>query len=182
MNGETWKPIPGYEDAYEVSDRGRVRSVDRTLSDGRSFKGRLLKQKTTSHGYREVNLSLANYQRTWSVHTLVLLAFVGPRPDSHEACHWNDRPADNRLENLRWGTSSENSYDYVRNGRHHNAAKNTCKRGHKLADANLLLRSDRAIRQCRSCDYARQKVRRNASLDFQKVSDNYYRQFSLEGK
>lgn len=51
------------------------------------------------------------------VHRLVLLAFVGPCPEEQEALHWNDVADDNWLENLRWGTSSENHADAARNGR-----------------------------------------------------------------
>lgn len=47
---------------------------------------------------------------------LVMLAFVGPRPDGLDVCHGNGNPADNRLENLRYGTRSENMRDALRHG------------------------------------------------------------------
>ncbi|TDL05607.1 hypothetical protein EUA05_17955 [Mycobacterium paragordonae] len=62
------------------------------------------------------------YLRVWAngrqvkVHTLVCTAFHGPRPDGMECRHLNDVKADNRAENLCWGTMSENHEDAVRNG------------------------------------------------------------------
>jgi len=52
------------------------------------------------------------------VHRMVLLAFVGPAPEGMKCRHLNGNPKDNRLENLCWGTSSENNRDIVRHGRH----------------------------------------------------------------
>lgn len=49
------------------------------------------------------------------IHCLVLLAFVGPRPEGYVTCHENDDGLDNRLDNLRWGTHTENSEDLVKN-------------------------------------------------------------------
>ncbi len=57
------------------------------------------------------------YVRLFAVHRLVVDAFVGPKPSpSYEIRHLNDNPIDNRVENLKWGTRSENSMDRVRNG------------------------------------------------------------------
>ena len=50
------------------------------------------------------------------VHRLVLEAFVGPCPPGLETCHRNDDSSDNRLRNLRWGTSLSNSADAISNG------------------------------------------------------------------
>ena len=104
---ETWKAIPGYEGLYEVSDQGRVRSFRRVAN------GQLLRPGRMPQGHLSVALGRGNSQ---CVHKLVLLAFVGPAPDKHECCHNNGNPADNRLENLRWGTRSENIKDAVRHG------------------------------------------------------------------
>jgi hypothetical protein len=47
---------------------------------------------------------------------LVLEAFAGPRPDGMDALHRDDNPTNNRFDNLRWGTRSDNLFDAVRNG------------------------------------------------------------------
>jgi hypothetical protein len=84
---------------YEVSDQGRVKSYRRYPE------GRLLRPGCMSGGHVSVSLGRKN---SLCVHALVLLAFVGPPPEKHECRHLNGNPSDNRLENLRWGTRSEN--------------------------------------------------------------------------
>lgn len=124
---ERWLPVSGFEGLYEVSDRGRVRSLDRVLPyerrdqySGRALlierrrKGQLLRPGRQSDGHVSVSLGRGH---SVNVHILVLQTFVGPCPDGHEALHWNDVPDDNRLSNLRWGTRSDNLLDAVRNGR-----------------------------------------------------------------
>ena len=117
---ETWKTIPGYEGLYEVSSRGQVRSIDRTVPHGHSgsltLKGRIRTQYTDRIGRKSVNLSKARRTRTHRVHNLVAAAFIGPVPDGMEVCHGNGDAGDNRLENLRYDTSVENAADRERHG------------------------------------------------------------------
>lgn len=118
---EVWRSVLGYEGSYEVSSIGRVRSVDRTTvaSNGhvKSYKGQLLAQGLSSHGYPVVNLVRNGRGSTKAVHSLVLGAFVGPKPDKCEACHQNCDKTDNRLENLRWDTRAANLADSSKAGR-----------------------------------------------------------------
>lgn len=117
---ETWKSVIGYEGLYEVSSQGQVRSIDRTVPHGRSgtltLKGRIRTQYTDDAGRKSVNLSKARKTRTHRVHNLVALAFIGPVPDSMEVCHGNGDAGDNRPENLRYDTSTENAADRERHG------------------------------------------------------------------
>ena len=114
---EIWKPIPS-EPGYEVSSLGRVRSSDRVVETAngqrRRYKGQMLSPGRTKSGHLTVACGKGNSR---SVHVLVLEAFIGPRPPGMEALHRNDEPWDNALENLLWGTRSENLRDKVRNGR-----------------------------------------------------------------
>lgn len=103
---ENWRPVVGYEGLYEVSDLGRVRN--RT--------GRVLRAQY-SDGYRVIHPSKNCKRSVRGVHTLVLEAFVSPRPAGRYACHRNDERADNRLTNLKWGTPRENQEDARRNGK-----------------------------------------------------------------
>ena len=118
---EIWKDVPGYEGQYQVSDQGRVRSLDRTISQMsrcgtlylKDIKGVVLRPGRMPAGHMSVSLGRNNSQ---CVHKLVLLAFVGPAPDGHECLHGNGDPSDNRLENLRWGTRGDNIRDAIRHG------------------------------------------------------------------
>ena len=99
---EIFVSIPGYENRYEVSDQGRVRSLYLN-------KQVILKPETKRDtGYQRVVLCVNNVRKHYSVHTLVLLAFVGPCPDGYECLHGDNNPRNNSLDNLRWGTRSEN--------------------------------------------------------------------------
>ena len=116
---EIWKDIPGQEGRYQVSSKGRVRSLDRVAhfaeyataagtnkaASTRLLKGKLLRPGSTKSGHVSVAVGKGNSRL---VHQLVLEAFVGPCPARCEVLHVNHNPADNRLENLRYGTRSEN--------------------------------------------------------------------------
>ena len=67
-------------------------------------------------GYPTVNLSDGVGKRRWYVHRLVLEAFVGPRPEGMACRHLDGDRANNRVENLAWGTYSENERDKLRHG------------------------------------------------------------------
>jgi hypothetical protein len=108
---EKWKPVVGYEGIYEVSDQGRVRGLDRTDRSGKLRKGGIRKQKTSRDGYKTIGLRNV-FIRTFSVHRLVLGAFVGPCPEGMECCHFPDNdPSNNNLDNLRWDTPENNHAD-----------------------------------------------------------------------
>jgi hypothetical protein len=117
---EEWRTIPGYVGLYEVSDLGRVRSVARkckTWFGERSHRQQILKPCQNWAGYFCVNLrSNDKTRRTVSVHRLVLLAFVGPRPEGLQGCHNDGVKANNRLDNLRYDTREANYRDRDRHG------------------------------------------------------------------
>lgn len=111
---ETWRAIPGL-DGYEVSDLGRVRSIDRISRRSDlvvHLKGRPISSHRNADGYWRSRVG----DRMYFVHSLVLLAFVGPRPDGMQACHGNGDPSDCRLANLRWDTPKGNALDRLRHG------------------------------------------------------------------
>jgi hypothetical protein len=120
QDSEQWKPVPGYEGLYEVSDHGRVRSLDRRVVDSlgraRRIRGRVLRAGLTSVGYDSVALYICGQKRTALVHRLVLSAFAGPCPSGMEGCHDDGVRTNNRLENLRWDTHMANVADATRHG------------------------------------------------------------------
>ena len=157
---ERWLPVPGYEGYYEVSDYGRVRSVDRTVtrSDGTRMRlrGRTLSPGRTQAGHLQVGLLRDSRREALLVHRLALLAFVGPCPEGAQACHWDDDKTNNHLSNLRWGTGSDNMRDRVRNGRHYQARKTHCLHGHEFTVTNTYVKPN-GTRACRTCTRRRDK-------------------------
>jgi hypothetical protein len=119
---ERWRAVPGYEKCYEVSDQGRVRSLTRRVDNGTpsgmTLKGRNLQQymKGRRRQYPTVELSRDGRQRGYQVHTLVLEAFVGPRPPGMFGLHRDDDKSNTWLDNLYWGTRADNTEDRKRNG------------------------------------------------------------------
>ena len=111
---ENWKPIVGLENYYEVSNLGNVRSLIRTGQTRlglRKYGGKVLTPITLSTGYLGVNLTKKGYRKQYSVHFLVLTAFIGECPKGMEGCHNNGIRNDCRLENLRWDTRKNNHAD-----------------------------------------------------------------------
>ena len=114
---ELWLPVVGYEGLYDVSNWGRVRSLDKWVKNqsGAYFKpGRIL--KLCPGHYPNVKLSKAGVLRTREVHVLVAEAFLGPCPEGMEVCHGPGGKKDNRLCNLSYGTHSQNQLDKYRDG------------------------------------------------------------------
>lgn len=103
---EIWKPILGYEDYYEVSSLGRVRRVK---GGAGATAGRILRPGKDGGGYRIVILYKKGISKTLKVSRLVLIAFAGLPAPGKECNHKNGIKADDKLENLEWVTSSENS-------------------------------------------------------------------------
>lgn len=154
LQPERWHPVVGYEGLYEVSDQGRVRTVARTMvyRDGR--KRRIECHDLTRHihrGYPQVHLRKHNRAHTKSVHQLVCRAFNGEPESSHEVRHLNDVKADNRAENLAWGTKTDNMHDRVRNGIHPMARKVRCKHGHLFDETNTRRVKAGRGRRCLAC-------------------------------
>lgn len=122
---ETWRPVPGWEGLYEVSDAGNVRSLGRTIAvldpvgrlRERRYKPKTLKPTAGPNGYRLVSFTHPDRKREChTVHRLVLRAFVGECPPFFEACHGNGIRSDNRLSNLRWDSRSANAHDRKAHG------------------------------------------------------------------
>lgn len=114
---ENWKVIPGFDPAYEVSDRGRVRTWKvRGRGKNLSDKPKIMSPAQRKSGYLCVCLRHEGRSRTCDVHVLVLLAFYGPKPKGKESCHKNGLSLDNRASNLYWGTHVENCFDRICHG------------------------------------------------------------------
>ena len=98
---ELWKDIEGYENLYQISTLGRVKSIYR-------YK-KILKPNITYNGYERVNLANKKQYKKHFVHILVWTTFVGPIPEGMQVNHINENKKDNRLENLNLMTPKENT-------------------------------------------------------------------------
>lgn len=101
---ETWKPVVGFEELYDVSTHGRVR---RSMSYRSTFAGKLLKHKINDKGYHSVTLCSKGKSFWRQVHRLVAHAFI-PNPEAKPTVnHENGIHGDNTVWNLSWATLSE---------------------------------------------------------------------------
>ena len=113
VKNETWKPIDGYADSYEVSNRGRVRSRERDINGPHGLRrigATVLKPRdggSPNAPHLRAKLWADNKQRTLLIHRLVLESFVGPCPDGMVACHIDGDPHNNDIANLQVMTKAD---------------------------------------------------------------------------
>lgn len=113
---EIWKDIEGFEGLYQVSNLGRVKSVRRVImrrnGQPQTVRERIRTLVPNKFGHLAVALYKDGAETPYLVHVLVLTAFHGKPPEGMECRHYPDRnPANNRIDNLRWGTRQENQLD-----------------------------------------------------------------------
>lgn len=178
---EKWLPTVDGDGYYEVSDQGRVRSVDRTVyfRDGRHrfARGKILAPRVNNGGHLFVSTGHDGAKTKSYIHRLVMAAFVGPCPDGLEVRHLDGNPTNNHLDNLRYGTRRQNRLDDIRNGKNWASNRTHCPRGHEYIDANLIPSTKKTGgRGCLSCSRAVSYLRRypHDEQTTQKVSDMYF--------
>lgn len=124
-DSEEWRAIPGY-DGYEISSRGRARSLDRMIplptrwgtTVDRVHKGRPLRLRPKPNGFGHVYASIAiSKTRYIQINRAVCLAFHGPAPSpEHQAAHLDGNTRNNAVANLVWATPLENAAHKIWHG------------------------------------------------------------------
>lgn len=107
---ESWKPIKGYEGLYEVSNLGRIKSLER-IAKGTNRKIReMIRKPNIMKGYHCIALVKDGHKKVFRIHRLVIEAFGEPQPSPvHQVDHIDGNKANNSIENLEWVTPAENT-------------------------------------------------------------------------
>lgn len=109
VEGEEWRPIPGAEGWYSVSNLGRVRSEPTPRPTSGKQRGRILQPSRDTKGYRIFRLCVPDHRpKPMKVHRAVARAFLGPAPSGMQINHKNGDKDDNRVENLEYVSCREN--------------------------------------------------------------------------
>lgn len=121
MGREIWNNVPNWEEFYQASDRGNVKSLNRIVSGSRCeeifIKGKILKQSEMC-GYLSVGLCRNGILKRFLVHRLIALSFI-PNPENKRCVnHIDGNKKNNRVENLEWATHRENIGHSVKMGWH----------------------------------------------------------------
>ena len=109
---EIWQNIPGYENLYKISTRGRVRA----FSNG---KWKLRKLVKSWHGYWKINLYKEGKATTFDVHQLMQRTFFGPKKEGYEINHKDLNKKNNKLDNLEYVPQLENARHYYKSKNSH---------------------------------------------------------------
>lgn len=120
---EIWKDVFGYEGLYQVSNLGRVKSLERKVWNGYSYrtqKSKIISYSINSHGYVIVNLYKNNDRKHYQIHRLVAIAFIENPEYKPEVNHKDGIKINCYESNLEWCTHSENNiHSYRELGRKH---------------------------------------------------------------
>lgn len=114
---ETWKNINGFEGLYEISTKGRIKS----LGNGKSTNPnqcleKIIKTGLSRNGYIKCKLHKDGKRYYYNVHRLVALNFIQNIDNKKEVNHKDGNKKNNSVENLEWVTSSENQKHAFKNG------------------------------------------------------------------
>lgn len=168
-NIEEWRDIAGYEDMYQVSSLGNIRSVSRTImrKDNRIYfcKGKVLAFFTgTTTPYLEVQLSKENCPSKYLVHRVVAQAFLKNYSSILEVNHKNGNTYDNRVCNLEMVTHLENIHHAIKSGL-------TCQKGGNSVRALLSNEQAEYVRMLVLCGAKQNKIAQRLGVSKQTINN-----------
>ena len=110
MLKEVWKSISGYEQLYEISNLGRVKSLPRLIKARNPFisKEYIRKPVLYNNGYLCIRLSKDGFVKNHSLHRLIATEFLNKLDESYEVNHIDGNKLNNSLDNLEWVTKADN--------------------------------------------------------------------------
>lgn len=108
MKREVWKDVKGFEEAYQVSNLGRIKRKRRIDSNNRTQKERIMQPSIYSNGYMNVDLRMNNKKRRVSVHRLVAETFIDNPLNLPQVNHKDENKTNNCAANLEWCTAQYN--------------------------------------------------------------------------
>lgn len=112
---EIWKPIVDYEGLYEISNYGRVRTVERKVGN-RTLTARIRKPDIMK-GYHCIGLIKDKHTKVYRIHRLVMAHFGLEQPSvDHQINHIDGDKSNNQISNLEWVTPWENTHHAIENG------------------------------------------------------------------
>lgn len=114
MKIEIWKDILGYEGLYQISNLGRVKSLNYQGIKGRA---EILTHSKHRGGYLMIKLCKCGNKKAVTIHRLVATAFIPNSDNLPCVCHRDDNPKNNNADNLFWGTQQDNMKDKRNKGR-----------------------------------------------------------------
>lgn len=140
---EVWKDIKGYEGIYMVSNKGRIKSLERKIETRnrwgkmeRRFPGKIIKPSICKRtGYYNVVLNNSDGGKTFKVHRLVAIAFVENKNNLPQVNHKDENKINNCVENLEWCTAKYNSNYGTKTKR---AAKAQSKKVAKMKNGGII--------------------------------------------
>jgi hypothetical protein len=160
MKKEIWRDVIGYENLYQCSNLGRIKS----LGNGKTWneKERILKQTIDKRGYCRVMLCKEGKQKKYLVHRLVATTFLDNPQNLPQVNHKNEQKTDNRIENLEWCTQEYNNNYGTRLEKFSNAMKGK-KRTKEVKDKMSIALKGRVFSQehrnniCKALSIVKQK-------------------------
>lgn len=137
---EIWKDVVGYENYYQVSNLGNVRSKDRVVNTWHGVilkKGRMIKQSICNNGYYSVCFQVNNIKKQCLVHRIVAQAFIPNLDNMPYINHKDENRLNNNIENLEWCTAKYNINYGTCKERRNETKRDKCKLSKTTLQYNL---------------------------------------------